>query len=101
LRMNQFGGSVGGPIVKNKVFFFGSYEGYRLRNGVNFIEAVPNDNARARAVASILPIFDAFRGPGAVNTGASTDPDFDIVQLVARNSVNEDSFGLRLDYKLN
>jgi hypothetical protein len=29
LTQNQFGGSVGGPLVKNKAFFFGSYEGYR------------------------------------------------------------------------
>ena len=102
LRMNQFGGSIGGAIIKDKFFFFGSYEGYRLRNSVNFIEAVPNDNARGRAVASILPVFDAFRGPGAVTIpGASTDPDFDIVQLSARNTVDENSFGLRLDYKIN
>src|SRR4029079_12601722 len=31
LRSNQFGGTVGGPIKKNKTFFFGSYEGLRLR----------------------------------------------------------------------
>jgi outer membrane receptor protein involved in Fe transport len=33
LRQNQFGGSIGGPIVKNKTFFFGDYEGYRLVQG--------------------------------------------------------------------
>ncbi|MBP6823616.1 MAG: carboxypeptidase regulatory-like domain-containing protein, partial [Acidobacteria bacterium] len=40
LRLNQFGASLGGAIVKDKLFFFGSYEGYRLRSGINFFEAV-------------------------------------------------------------
>ena len=34
LRQNQFGGSLGGPIVRNKTFFFGNYEGYRLVRGL-------------------------------------------------------------------
>src|SRR5262245_49494108 len=38
LRLNQFGGSIGGPVVKDKVFFFFSYEGYRLRGSINAIE---------------------------------------------------------------
>ena len=39
LKLNQFGGSIGGPIVKDRVFFFGSYEGYRLNAGRNLIQA--------------------------------------------------------------
>jgi hypothetical protein len=42
LRWNQFGGSLGGPIIKNKAFFFGDYEGYRQRQGLpGVINTVP------------------------------------------------------------
>src|SRR5204863_1659922 len=46
LRLNQFGGSLGGHLVQNKLFFFFSYEGYRLRAGVNSVEAVPGGASR-------------------------------------------------------
>ncbi len=35
LKQNQFGGTIGGPIKKDKLFFFGSYQGTRQRNGVS------------------------------------------------------------------
>lgn len=56
LRLNQFGGSIGGPILKNKTFFFFSYEGYRLRAGINSIEAVPGaiENLRPRSWRSAM-----------------------------------------------
>jgi hypothetical protein len=102
LRLNQFGGSLGGPVIKNKFFFFFNYEGYRLRSGVNFVEAVPSSAVFARAVPAIRPLLDGFRGPGAVIlAGASTNADFDIAQLNANNTVNENSVGLRLDYRIH
>ena len=41
LRQNQFGASLGGPIVKNKTFFFGDYEGFRQVKGVTATSTVP------------------------------------------------------------
>src|SRR6266849_2825354 len=43
---NQYGGALGGPIKKDKVFFFANYEGLRQRQGKTFISTVPDLNAR-------------------------------------------------------
>ena len=54
---NVFGGSAGGPIVKDKTFFFGNYEGYRQTLGLSDLTLVPDDTSRANAVASIQPLL--------------------------------------------
>ena len=41
LRQNQFGGTLGGPVLKNKTFFFFSYEGYRQVNASSQLALVP------------------------------------------------------------
>ena len=41
LRQNQFGGSIGGPIFKDKTFFYFDYEGLRVVSGVTYIKTVP------------------------------------------------------------
>jgi hypothetical protein len=103
LSLQQFGGSFGGPIAKDKAFFFGSYEGYRLDASLNIIEAAPSALAFQRAVPAVAPLFPAFRaGPGAVVLpGASANPDFDILQLQGTTKVNEDAFSGRVDFHFN
>ncbi|QMV19400.1 TonB-dependent receptor [Granulicella sp. 5B5] len=41
LRQNQFGGSIGGPIIKDRTFFFADYEGFRYVSGVTYSNTVP------------------------------------------------------------
>ena len=53
IKFNQFGGSLGGPILKNKVLFFGSYEGYREESGVTVQGNVATQATRDRMLVSL------------------------------------------------
>jgi len=46
LRQNQFGATFGGPIRKNRTFFFGSWEGLRIRHSQSFLSTVPSLDER-------------------------------------------------------
>src|SRR5438552_3904131 len=69
-RRNQFGAALGGPIRKDKTFFFGTYEGLRLGNGVNWSPQVPTDNTRN----GILPLSVMQDSCAATKTQAFCDP---------------------------
>jgi hypothetical protein len=118
LRQNQFGASLGGPILKNKLFFFGDYQGTRIVQGTTFNSIVPSAaqkggdfsglpqimNPYSQAplagnkipagdlspqAAYFLPFFPAANSPGGTYVRTAT----------GSNSVNQ--FDARIDYQLH
>ncbi|MEK6285870.1 MAG: TonB-dependent receptor [Acidobacteriota bacterium] len=63
LRQNDFGGVLGGPIIKDQTFFFFSYEGLRLRLPEVRISQVPSLSLRRSALPQIQPFLNAFPIP--------------------------------------
>lgn len=55
LKQNQFGGTVGGPVVRNRLFFFGYYEGFRNRQGITRSGNVPTAEQRQGDFSGRVP----------------------------------------------
>ncbi|MFN7919681.1 MAG: carboxypeptidase regulatory-like domain-containing protein [Bryobacteraceae bacterium] len=53
VRFNQFGGSFGGPLVRDRLFFFGVYEGYRQSSFLNIVGQVPTPELKRQAGAAV------------------------------------------------
>jgi len=54
-RRNQFGGAAGGPIIKDKTFIFGDYEGFRQAKGITTVSNVFSENVRNGILAGGTP----------------------------------------------
>jgi hypothetical protein len=74
---NQFGASLGGPVMKDKVFFFAGYEGYRQRRAILILNTVPTEPMLAgdfsdyrNASGAQIPIYDPLTQCGAYGNAA-------------------------------
>ena len=72
LRNQQFGGVVGGPLVRNRTFFFAAYEGLRLRLPQTGVRPVPTRAAREQAVGPVRELLEAFPEPTGAELGDGT-----------------------------
>jgi carboxypeptidase family protein/TonB-dependent receptor-like protein len=118
LQRNQFGGTIGGPVVKNKLFFFGDYEGYRQIQKNPYFASIPNMNDRAGIlpVAVVNPLTGALYAAGtpvsmtsfaakvlgqlpAVATGTGRPNDYQQLLLFPRDFA--DKYDARLDGQIN
>ena len=97
-RQNDFGGTLGGPVLKDRMFFFFSYEGLRLRLPQTTLTQVPDFAARQDADPALQPYLNAFPldssqpnlGNGIAQFNASySDP------------ATLDAYSLRVDDKLS
>lgn len=126
---NQYGGTIGGPIIKNKLFFFGSYQGTRETNGTSTNNSVASFNVAPdltddRSVAALRAIA-LNRAPGFatfINSAAyATSPQVRLLQAryangqflipsgngatsrvqVAESTYREEQFNANADWQIN
>jgi hypothetical protein len=73
---NQYGATIGGPVLHNRVFFFGSWEGFALRQGNRYIGSVPTDAERGGnfSASGLLPIYDPCAGSVTADGLCSATP---------------------------
>jgi hypothetical protein len=96
-RHNDFGGFGGGPIFKDKTFFFLSYEGARLRVPQTSVIPVPSEFARTTAPAELIPYLTTYPQPDdrSVTPGVFTSP----FTGVYSNQATLNASSVRVDHK--
>lgn len=95
-RQNDFGGTLSGPLVKNRTFFFFSYEGLRLRLPQTTLSTVPDLGARRSALPILQPYLNAFSLPNGLDDKANGVATFNASYS---NPAGLDASSLRIDHR--
>jgi len=96
-RQNVLGGVVGGPVLKDKTFFFFSYEGLRLRQPSSLQTAVPDNASRQAAPAAIRPYLNVY----PVANGAALGGGLAQFNTSFSNPSSLDAYSIRFDHIVN
>jgi len=96
-RQNDFGGVFGGPVFKDKTFFFFSYEGLRLRQPVTQTTSVPDAASRLQAPAAMQPFLNGYPVANGAELGAG------VAQFNASysNPSSLNAYSIRVDHIIN
>ena len=96
-RQNDFGGVFGGPVFKDRTFFFSSYEGLRLRQPSTQQTAVPDAASRQQAPPAMRPYLNAYPVANGAQLGAG------LAEFSAgfSNPSSLDAYSIRVDHVLN
>lgn len=97
--LHQFGASLGGPVVKDKAFFYFNYEGLRQSLGETFTNFVPSASFRAQVLAT-SPALASILSPypmGQTSINSVTDQ----ITKVTTDTVREDAGMARFDYRFD
>jgi len=94
-RQNDFGGNFGGPILKNRTFFFFSYEGLRLLLPQPFETSVPSVGARQAATGAVQQLLNAFPLPNGPEDPATMSA---LLRGNISSLTSSDNISLRIDH---
>ncbi len=96
-KRNQFGGTIGGPIVKNRSFFFFSYEGLREALGITDVATVLSDETRVGQITACPPgLRNCTKDQRIITTTVAVNPGIaPVIALIPRGNGNYLQGGLQ------